>query len=570
MTEVTDYLNWSLNKALYSVVDVETTGISARFNHIIEIGIITFCGNEVLNRFQSFINPGMPIPYEITGLTGISDDDVADAPSFEEIAKDIYAMLENTILIGHNLSFDMQFLKTEFYRVGITDFQPLELCTLRLSRRLYPELKSKALGKVAYHLNLHIETEHRALDDADLTHKIFKKQLDQIAEFNIKTVKQLYTFQFTPLKSLQKLAVNEEITTSSFHNIPTSPGVYVFSDAKGKVIYIGKAKSLKQRLQSHFANSAPKKSRSILERAKKLQLYTTKTELVAFLLEAELIKVFLPKSNVQLKRYTNSYFLRVNLTTGFPSVEVTNKFIYDGNDYFGLFINRPKAQETFSLIQKTFRVRECDDKELFKGRRCFLAEIDRCTAPCENGDEEMYQKELTAIYDFLFGKQQTALDRLLYRMKKYSEVLKFEKAGEIKELVDLVLKQIHKASLLAEPVNKTNVLIRIAGERGACDYILLTEGRAIVKDYPMDDRTSMEQVLDDYYSGSIQSSIQPEKEDLEKMKIILNWVIKHRNVCDFYYLKNYPNKTKLLTSLPSDNSTFEEKIINLDVESLLS
>jgi DNA polymerase-3 subunit epsilon len=550
------------------VVDVETTGISARFNRIIEIGIITFCGGEVLNRYQTFINPGMQLPYEITQLTGITDDDLADAPSFEEVSGEIYALLENSVLVGHNLRFDVQFLKTEFFRVGITDFSPLEICTLRLARRLYPELKSKALGKVAYHLHLKIQNEHRALDDADLTMKILRKQMIQLEELKIKTIKQLFTFQFTPIKSIQKMAVNDELT-SSFHDIPLSPGVYVFMDSKGKIIYIGKAKALKQRLQSHFSGSAPKKSRNIVDKATKLQLYTTKTELVALLLEAELIKVFLPRSNVQLKRYTNSYFLRIDKSTRFPSIGITNKFFYDGNDYFGLFISRPKAEETFSLIQKTFRIRECEDKEFNKGTRCFLAEIERCTVPCENEDEVLYNKELTAIYDFLFGKQQTALDRLLKRMKSYSDALKFEKAAEVKELVDLVLKQVHKSSLLAEPINRSNALVRVAGEHGSCDYILLMEGRAIIRDYPMDDRNSFDQALDDYYTGMIQSSMQPEKEDLEKMKIILNWVIRHRNVCDFYYLKNYRNKEQLLSAIPSQTGAFEERIINLDVETLL-
>jgi DNA polymerase-3 subunit epsilon len=568
MNEITNYLTWSNKKALFTVVDVETTGISARFNHIIEIGIVSFCGDEILNRYQTYINPGMELPFFITELTGITDRDLADAPSFGEVAQEIYALLENSVIVGHNLSFDIQFLKTEFFRVGITDFAPLEVCTLRLSRRLYPELKSKALAKVASHLKLKIKNEHRAYDDAELTLKIFRKQLLALEELKIKTVKQLYTFQFTPVKSIQKTDFAEE-SSSTFADIPTSPGVYIFMDGKGKVIYIGKAKSLKQRLQSHFSNSAPRKSKSIVDRAKKLQLYVTRTELVAFLLEAELIKIFLPKSNVQLKRYTNSFFLKVDKETAFPSISITNKFFYDNNDYFGLFISRPKAQETFSLIQKTFRLRECDDKEFNKGKRCFLAEIERCTVPCENGDEESYHKELTAIYDFLFGKQQTALDRLLRRMKSYSDSLKFEKAAEVKELVDMVLKQVHKSSLLAEPVNRSNVLIRIAGDRGHFDHILLTEGRAFIKDYPVDDRNSFEQAIDDYYNGLIQSSMQPEKEDLEKMKIILNWVIKHRNNCEFYYLKNYRDKSHLFSSVPGRSAQFSEKIINLDVESLL-
>lgn len=568
MSTFENFLNWSLNKALFSVVDVETTGISARTNRIIEIGIITFCGNEVLNRYHSFINPGISIPYEITSLTGITDDDVADAPSFEDAAQEIYAHLENSVLLGHNLNFDYQFLQSEFFRAGITDFQRIQICTLKISRRLYPELPSKSLGKVAYHLRIKVEQAHRALDDAEVTLKVFQKQLEELEKFKVKTVNHLFIFQSTPLKSLQKLNVNEKVT-SSFHEVPEASGVYIFMDAKGKVMYIGKAKSLRQRLQSHFSNSAPKKSRKILDKAEKLQLYKTNSELTALLLEAEMIKVFSPKSNVQLKRYTSSYFLQISKSEPFPALSVTNKLLYDGNDYFGLYLNRPKAQETFDLIQRTFHTRECTLKELSKKTRCFLAEIDRCCIPCENQDEELYNRELQAIYDFLFGKTQTALDRLLKLMKRYSDNLKFEKAAEVKMLVDLVLKQVHKSSLLAEPVNNANVMLVVKSGSHSVDYLLLMSGKVFIKNYAMDDRNSFEEVIEEYYSGIVQTTLQPEKEDLEKMKIILNWAIKNRNICEFYYLKNYKSKDDLFSKVSVVSKISDEKIINIEVAALL-
>ncbi len=562
-------LSWSPNKVPFSVVDVETTGVSARFNRITEIGIITFCGEEIVNMYNSFINPGCSIPREITRITGITDADVADAPSFDEVAHEIYAQLEGTVLVGHNLAFDYQFLRAEFLRSGIQEFSPMQICTLRLARRLYPQLKSKSLGNVAHHLRIFVERAHRALDDADITLKIFKKQIDELKSLEFKTLKQIYTFQFSATaNNLKKMSINKE-DKSIYSQIPDSPGVYLFLDAKGKVIYIGKGKSLKKRLQSHFASSAPKKSKSITERGRKLQLYTTNSELVALLLEAELIKLFMPKSNVQLKKYGPAYFLKVNVSSEIPAIEISSKFAYDGNDYFGLFINRVKANDTFELIQKTFRIRECADSVLKKGVRCYLADIDRCTAPCENGNAELQLKELEAVYDFLFGKQQTALNQLVQKMKRYSDMLKFEKASETKEVIDLILKQVHRSSLLAEPVNKANVLIKITGASGDLDFILLNEGRAVIKDYPMDDRSNFEQLIEEYYAGLIHSDVAPEKEDLEKMKIILNWVINNRNSCEFYYLKSYHSKEQLLAAIPSGKNDHKEKILNIEVESFL-
>ncbi len=569
MQDNSDNLSWSPNKVVFSVVDVETTGVSARFNRVTEIGIITFRGDEIINMYNSFINPGCPIPREITRITGISDKDVADAPSFDDVAREIYSQLENTVIVGHNLAFDYQFLRAEFLRAGIQEFNPMQICTLRLARRLYPQLKSKSLGNVAHHLQIFVARAHRALDDADITLKVFKKQITELKSLEFKTLKQIYTFQFSAsANNLKKMSINKE-DKSIYSRIPDSPGVYLFLDAKGKVIYIGKGKSLKKRLQSHFASSAPKKSKSITERGRKLHLYTTNSELVALLLEAELIKLFMPKSNVQLKRYGPAYFLKVNLTSEIPAIEITSKFAYDGSDYFGLFINRIKANDTFELIQKTFRIRECADSVLKKGLRCYLADIDRCTAPCENGDAEAQENELNAVYEFLFGKQQTALNYLLQKMKKYSDALKFEQAAETKEAIDLLLKQVHRSSLLAEPVNKANLLIKITGAAGDQDFILLNEGRAVIKDYPMDDRNNFEQLIEEYYTGLIHSDVTPEKEDLEKMKIILNWVINNRDRCEFYYLKSYSSKEQLLAAIPSGSKAQKEKVMNIEVESFL-
>ncbi|MBI2419322.1 MAG: 3'-5' exonuclease, partial [Ignavibacteriales bacterium] len=132
-------------------------GLSPERNRVIEIGMAKIKDGKLIDRFGSFISPGCSIPSHITEITGITDDDVDMAPSFADTAEDVLAFMEGCVLTGHNLQFDLGFLRHEFHRAGIEHFQPLNVCTLKLARRLYPELKSKSLGSVAFHLKLKTE-----------------------------------------------------------------------------------------------------------------------------------------------------------------------------------------------------------------------------------------------------------------------------------------------------------------------------------------------------------------------------------------------------------------------------
>ena len=552
----------------FCVVDVETTGLHSTQNRIIEIGIVKIRNGKILERFNSFINPGTKIPPFITQITNITDEDVYEAPFFEDIAQSILDFFEDSILVGHNLQFDFSFIKHEFQRAGIETFNPIKVCTLKLSRKLYPELKSKSLEKVAHHLHLRTEDLHRAVADAELTVKIYLKILKFLEAQKISTLSALMNYQLTPGLSITAKEANSSIA-QHLAEVPTLPGVYFFLNGKNEIIYVGKAKSLIARLQSYFYSTAQRKSKKILRLAKKIQFQTTGSELTALLAEAELIKLLRPKHNVLLKDFTNKYFLRVNRSQEFPDIEITNQFDFDGNDYFGLFINRRKVKEVKEILDSVFLTRECNDKEFKKGKACFLAEIERCTAPCVNKNTDLYEQELNLLYEFMFGKNQFALNRLLTKMRKYSDQMRYEKAGEVKVLVDLVLGQIQKSSLLAEPVNKANILIKVTTSAHSTDYLLILEGKVFIKDYYLDERKHFFEALEDFYNGTINQKYSPTEEDLEKLKIILNWIIRNRNGVKIFYLKDYRDKEHVVrqisaTSVESQESKVSE--ITIPVE----
>jgi len=549
-----------LEEAEFSVLDVETTGLSARNNRVIEIGIVKIKRLKITDKFTKLINPGCDIPYFITQFTGISNSDVASSPSFTETAEEIENFIGNSTISGHNLSFDESFLRYEFIRNGYEPLSNLNVCTLKLARKVFPSLKSKSLASVTHHLKVRNKDSHRALSDAEATANILIKLIKKLSkEDGVKTLQQLIEYQSSIVPSNQLIKLPKGIN-DTLYSLPDSPGVYYFLNKKNEVIYVGKAKSLKHRVRSYFATTAAGKPKKIVKQATKIKTEITNSELTALLLEAESIKVINPKHNRQLKKYGNKYFIKLDKSKKYPKAEISNKFEFDGNDYFGLFISRRRAELVLNIVDKTFALRECNDKEYQKGKRCFLADIERCTAPCTKNTDPDYFEELEKVYEFLSGRNQSALDRMLNKMKEYSQKELYEKAAETKQVIDLILSQTHKSSLLAEPVNKANVLFEIT-EGINHDYILLLEGKYYIKKNSQTEKDSFEDTLDDYFSNTIRTDINPTEEDLEKMKISLNWLTKNRN-------KNFSSKEELFGALTSNRAASKKSYKNFNLKRL--
>jgi len=531
----------------FSVLDVETTGLSARENHVIEIGIVKVKNLKIASKFQSFVNPGCKIPYFITQFTGITDEDIIDAPYFSELADKIENVISDSVISAHNLSFDDSFLKYEFFRTGREPLSNHKICTLKIARRLYPSLKSKSLSSITQYLRLKNSNAHRALADAEVTARALIKMIKKLKkDEGIETLDELHSYQ-SRIATRGRLKIKKNLN-NDVSSLPNAPGIYYFLNKKNEIIYVGKAKALGERIKTYFSPTASKKAKKIVRQASKLKTEITNSELTALLTEAETIKLFNPKHNSQLKKYGNKYFIRINKTHNYPKLEISNHFDFDGNDYFGLFISRKRADKVMEMIDKTFTLRECTDKEFAKKKKCFLADIERCTAPCIKTKDPNYSDELEKVYEFLNGKNQTALDRLLHKMKDYSSKQKYEKAAEVKELVDLILAQTHKSSLLSEPVNSANVLFEIS-ESFSKDYLLLISGKPFLKTYIHSKDGLFEDAIDDYFSGTLNLQIMPSEEDLEKMKISLNWLIKNRNKVRIYYLKDYTSREELYSAI---------------------
>lgn len=541
----------NLEEAPFAVLDFETTGTSSRFGRAIEIGIAKMKNGKIVDTYSSLINPGCQIPYQITLMTGITNDDVLNAPYFEDIIDEVESFLSGSILVAHNLPFDLSFLKSEFARAGkdINEFP--KICTLKLARKMYPTLPSKSLGNLVKYFRIKHVNVHRALGDATVTAKLLHKMLNHLQDdYHIENVQQVIGFINLPQQKKSYRILKKKLS-EDFSSLPSSPGIYYFKDAKDNIIYVGKAKSLKERVRNYFSSNAVRKAKKIVSAASRLGFQKTNTELTALITESELIKGHKPRFNTLLKKFGQSYFLKIDIEKPAPKLITTSQFDFDGSDYFGPFSSRESIKAITEIIDKSFKLRECTEREFKKRKKCYLADIERCTAPCEvKGEQKAYRQELEKVYEFLSGKNDSALERLLNRMKNFSEREKYEEAAEIRDTINLLLAQIKKVAILAEPINSANVFIEI-WDSNKKDYVLLLEGKLFIKNYELDGASVFDDALDDYFAGTIDLIKKSEEKDLDRIKILLAWMSNHTENTRKFYLKNYKTKEELFTAVSS-------------------
>jgi DNA polymerase III subunit epsilon len=298
----------------FAIVDIETTGGYARQHRITEVAVVVHDGREVLQEYQTLLNPQEDIPGFITGLTGITNQMVSTAPLFEDISEDLFLLLHDKVFVAHNAAFDFNFIKEEFARIGRVFHRP-RLCTVRLSRQLVPGLPSYSLGRLCHHLGIDIMDRHRAYGDAEATARLFSLLHARDTEGLIpKWLKRNSGEAFLP----------PHISMDTYAALPTEPGVYYFHDAQGKVIYVGKALNIQSRFKGHFTGSLQGWEKQYLRyELHEVSYELTGSELMALLVEAREIKRLWPKFNHAMKHRAVTWGVyRYQDGAGFERLEV--------------------------------------------------------------------------------------------------------------------------------------------------------------------------------------------------------------------------------------------------------
>lgn len=278
----------------YAIVDIETTGGHAAANGITEISIYLHDGTQIVGQYETLINPGQHIPHFITGLTGINNEMVKNAPAFSEVAERIYTLLQDNVFVAHNVNFDYSFVKHQLAQCGY-ELDTKKLCTVRLSRKIFPGCASYSLGNICGYLDIKIADRHRAGGDARATVTLLERLIQNDATDSIKKFLK---------KTSKEQSLPPNVPREHYERLPDLPGIYYFHDQRGKVVYVGKAKQIKKRVSSHFSNnSTAKQKQDFLRSIHSITFEVCGNELVALLLESHEIKRLWPPFNRSQKHY---------------------------------------------------------------------------------------------------------------------------------------------------------------------------------------------------------------------------------------------------------------------------
>ena len=371
---------------MYAIIDVETTGTSATYGKITEIAIYVHNGKEITDSFSTLINPECYIPSHITRLTGISNEMVAEAPKFYEVAKKIVEITAGRTFVAHNAGFDYSFIKEEFKRLGY-DYRRKTMCTVKLGRKLLPGHRSYSLGNICSDLGITIDGRHRAAGDALATAKFFEILLSRTNQSEINLFSnQVYTLSEDKIASL-----------------PGKTGVYYFYDDKGSIIYIGKSKDIHQRVLNHLGNSRTRKAIEMRDKIVDVSYEETGSELVALLLESSEIKKHKPLYNrLQRRSAANFGLFLFEDNNGYLNLEIKRleedeipltsfHFQREGNDFLHLLA------EMNNLCKKL-----CHLDDAHEG--CFLSQLHSCNGACAGEEEQdIYNLRVkNAIHSFQY------------------------------------------------------------------------------------------------------------------------------------------------------------------------
>lgn len=334
--------------ATFVIVDLETTGTHATRDRIIEIGAVKMRSGEVVDTMETLVDPQCTISRHITRITGINSADVFDQPLIEEVLPHFLDFLGDAIFVAHYCQFDSNFIDAELQRTGLPPLSNPTLCTLRLARRLLRGLPSKGLSSLITFFDLDSGQRHRALSDAIATQQVLTRLLYRLEEqYQITEVDTLLAFQYSKYKGHHRNQGRQvHIQKKILRELPRAPGVYRMIGPGDKLLYIGKARVLSDRVRSYFAGveGHPPHIRKMMQKVQDIQWTKTTTELEALLLESRLIKEHAPPFNKAARTYRRRPFLRLGTIADSDWITVIEHVRADGARHYGPLANRREAE----------------------------------------------------------------------------------------------------------------------------------------------------------------------------------------------------------------------------------
>ncbi len=365
-------------------VDIETSGTSLTHDSIIEIGILRVENEKIVKKFQSLIQPQTFVSPFIQEMTGITTSMLEKAPSFSEVRKEVFALLQDAVFVAHNARFDYGFLRNHFKRHELS-FSAKQLCTVKLSRHLFPRWPRHNLDSVIEHFDLTCKKRHRAYDDAKVLWDFYKKLLQQEEPEKIEKA-----IHFAMKRPSLPLGISED----SLDDLPETSGVYLFYGEEENPLYIGKSKNIRDRVLSHFSGDLVSGvEMKITQQIKRIETIPTAGELGALLLESSLIKQLQPLYNRMLRYKQKLLVLKQTELNGYSSVILQTVDHIDINELdtiLGVFKSQKQAKNILSTLAKAKQL--CPKLlGLEKTKKsCFAYQLEQCKGACIGKERPLF------------------------------------------------------------------------------------------------------------------------------------------------------------------------------------
>lgn len=377
----------------FAFVDIETTGPNSKKDKVIDVSVKIVENNQLISSFDSLVNPKRYIPSFIQNFTGIKPEMVENQPVFNEIAEDLFNILDGCIFVAHNVRFDYNFLKAEFERAGIS-FNASKLCTVKLSRKLFPEFKRHNLDSIIERYGFKIDLRHRAEADCLALVQFWDYLHQNLKEDHLKNaIEEQMDLIRTPLN----------VEKQMIENLPQGCGVYVMSSSKnGFPLYIGKSKNIQERVMQHFTGGLKsRKDMQLLKQVEDISAIQTPGEFSALMLEASMIRTHKPLLNRRLRDYKQLYKAQIKKEdSGLLGVKVSEFTHIDPNEsYLGLFRTKKdfdklllRLAKDFDLCHKALGIEKSKES-------CFNYNLEKCKGVCVGKEKiEEHNKRLLKAF----------------------------------------------------------------------------------------------------------------------------------------------------------------------------
>jgi DNA polymerase-3 subunit epsilon len=467
----------ALAEVTFVVLDLETTGGSPQDGGITEIGAVKVRGGERLGEFQTLIRPGVPIPAFIAVLTGITDSMVAEAPSLAAALPAFLEFIAGAVLVAHNAPYDIGFLRGACERTGHLWPKATVIDTVKLARHVLSrdEVRNHKLGTLATLFGSPTTPDHRALNDARATVHVLHSLLGRIGSLGVTTLGELRSFSSRVPESTRRKKHLAE-------TLPTGPGVYMFRDEQGRVLYVGTSVNIRTRVRSYFTAAEQRsRMREMVARATSVAPVPCATRLEARVREIRLIAEHSPPYNRRSRSPERAPWLKLTVEA-FPRLSVVRDVLPDGATYSGPFSSTSQADHAVAALQEAFPLRRCTPRlprtPSAGASACMLAELGRCAAPCIGGiDVPGYAQVVDRVRTAILSEAAAVVEANLLRAGTLSAAERYEEAAVHRDRLLAYLRGASRAQRLAPIAAVPHLIGARRREQGGWELALVRHGR---------------------------------------------------------------------------------------------